>query len=149
MKGQKKAVQDPTKVNSASIAAAGRAAGIATCQNVRIIEHPSMRAASMSLYGSASSRYCVIQKTPKAVTMPGTITATSFPVHPSSDITMKSGTMPSWVGTARVAMMKTSSGPRPRKRSLEKEKPASVENTMTDMAVTTETMMLLSSAGQN
>ncbi len=48
MKGQKKLVHDPTNVNSASIAAAGRAAGRATCQNVRIIEHPSTRAASMS-----------------------------------------------------------------------------------------------------
>lgn len=53
--------------------------------------------------------------------MPGTITAISFPDQPISDMTMNSGTMPSWVGIAMVAMTKTSSGPRPRKRSFAKE----------------------------
>ena len=53
--------------------------------------------------------------------MPGTMTACSWPIQPSFDITMNSGTMPSWVGTAMVAMTNTSSGPRPRKFSLANE----------------------------
>ena len=48
MNGQKKFVHEATNVNSASIAAAGRAAGSATCQKVRNIEQPSTRAASIS-----------------------------------------------------------------------------------------------------
>ena len=149
MNGQKKFVHEPTKVNRASIAAAGRAAGSATFQNVRIIEHPSTRAASMSSKGSASSRYWVIQNTPKAVTMPGTITATSLPVHSSLDITMNSGTTPSWVGTAMVAMTKTSRARRPRKRSLAKAKPESVAKKTTDAEVMTATIRELTTAGQN
>ena len=109
------------KVNSPSIAAAGRAAGRATCQNVRIIEHPSTRAASISSYGRAISRYWVIQNTPKAVTSPGTITATRRPVQPRLVMRMNSGTTLSWVGIAIVATTNTSSGPRPRNRSLPNE----------------------------
>ncbi|MNC82037.1 hypothetical protein D3C75_1353900 [compost metagenome] len=48
MDGQKKFVHEVMNVNSASIAAAGRAAGRATDQNVRNIDAPSTRAASMS-----------------------------------------------------------------------------------------------------
>ena len=46
--------------------------------------------------------------------MPGTMTAWSLPTQPSSAITMNSGTMPSWVGTAIVPMTKASSAVRPR-----------------------------------
>ena len=42
------------KVNKNSIEAAGRAAGKATDQKVRIIEQPSTRAASINSYGNAS-----------------------------------------------------------------------------------------------
>ena len=48
---------------------------------------PSTRAASMSSDGTARARYCVIQKTPKAVTSPGTMTAVSSPVQPRRAIT--------------------------------------------------------------
>lgn len=65
--------------------------------------------------------YWVIQNTPKAVTIAGTMTETSSPFHPSFDMTMKSGTTPSWAGTAIVAMTKVSSASRPLKRSFEKE----------------------------
>src|SRR5674476_691183 len=103
----------------------------------------------MSSYGSAASRYWVIQNTPKAVTMAGTITAISFPVHSSFDMMMNSGTTPSWVGTAIVAMMKTSSGRRARNRSLAKANPARVAKNTTEIDVTPATMRLFSTAGQN
>ena len=64
--GQKKLFHEPMNVNSASVAAAGRAAGRPIDQNVRNSDAPSTRAASMSSYGSASLRYCVIQNTPNA-----------------------------------------------------------------------------------
>ncbi len=149
MNGQKKLVHEATNVNSASIAAAGLAAGRATCQNVRIMEHPSTRAASISSKGRVSSKYWVIQKTPNAVTMPGTMTAMSLPVQPSSDIRMNSGTTPSWVGTAMVAMTKTSSARRPRNRSLAKENPARVANSTTLIDVMTATTTEFHRACQN
>ena len=120
MSGQKKSVHTCMKVKSQRMAAAGRAAGAATCQKMRIWEHPSMRAASTSSSGTASTRYCRMKKTPKAVTSHGMITDVMLPVQPNSDIRMNMGTTPSWVGTAMVAITKTSSGPRPRKRSLAK-----------------------------
>jgi len=55
-------------------------------------------------------------------------------------MTMNSGTTPSWVGIAIVAMTKTSSGPRPRKRSLAKEYPASVEKMTTERDCRTATV---------
>src|SRR5690606_3134127 len=149
MNGQKKFVQVATKVNSPSIAAAGRAAGSATCQNVRIIDAPSTRAASISSSGSVPRRYWVIQKTPNAVTMAGTMTAVSSPVQPSRAMTMNSGTTPSWVGTAIVATTNTSSGPRPRKRSLANANPASVANSTTESETVVETMIEFSVARQN
>ena len=51
-----------------------------------------------------------MKKTPKAVTIHGTIAAQTLPVQPSSANTMKSGTTPSWVGTAIVTTTKTSRG---------------------------------------
>jgi hypothetical protein len=149
MNGQKKFVHEATNVNSASMAAAGLAAGNATCQNVRIMEHPSTRAASISSKGSVSSKYWVIQKTPNAVTIPGTMTAMSLPVQPSSDIRMNSGTTPSWVGTAIVAMTNTSRARRPRNRSLAKENPARVANSTTLIDVITATMTEFHRACQN
>ncbi len=83
------------KLNSPSIDAAGRTAGSAIDQNVRKVDAPSMRAASISSKGSAADRYCVIQKTPNAVTIPGRMTAQRLPTSPSSRITMYSGTTPS------------------------------------------------------
>src|SRR5690554_4962006 len=100
MKGQKKLVQVAMKVKSASMAAAGRAAGSPMYQKVWNIEAPSMRPASTSSSGSAWLRYWVIQNTPNADTSAGTITAPSDPAQPSFDMTMNSGTTPSWVGTA-------------------------------------------------
>jgi hypothetical protein len=58
----------------------------------------------MSSVGSAWTRYWRIQNTPSAVTMLGTITAGSVPVQPYSAMRMNSGMMPSWVGTAMVAI---------------------------------------------
>src|SRR5690606_39339544 len=136
MNGQKKFVQVATKVNSPSIAAAGRAAGSATCQNVRIIDAPSTRAASISSSGSVPRRYWVIQKTPNAVTMAGTITAVSSPVQPSRALTMNSGTTPSWQGTAIVSTTNTISGPSTWKRSTAHANTDSVV-TITPESVTT------------
>ena len=97
---------------------AGRAAGTPTCQKVLNMFAPSTRAASISSSGMTSTRYCRMKKTPKAVTRVGMITAPSVPVQPNCFITMKSGMMPSWVGTARVAITKTIRPSRPRKRSF-------------------------------
>src|SRR3954464_8982089 len=149
MNGQKKLVHVAMKVNRPSIAAPGRAAGRATDQKVRRVEAPSTREASMSSSGSASWRYCVIQKTPNALTALGRMTAHRLPIQPSLLITMKSGTIPSWVGTAIVAMTKTSRPFRPRNRSLAKAKPASAEKSTTSSATVELTRMLLPRAFQN
>ena len=120
MNGQKKSVQVAMKVNSHRIAAAGRAAGATTCHTTRICEHPSIRAASISSSGTASTRYWRMKNTPNAVTSVGTMIDHVVPVQPSFDIRMNSGTMPSCVGTAMVATTPASSADRPRKRSLAK-----------------------------
>ena len=116
--GQKKSVQAAMNVNSHRIAAAGRAAGATTCHTIPICEQPSIRAASMSSSGTASTRYWRMKNTPKAVTSEGTITDQVVPVQPSLDIRMNSGTTASWVGTAIVATTKASRALLPRKRSL-------------------------------
>ena len=77
------------------------------------------------------------------------MTAWSLPIQPSCDMRMNSGTTPSCVGTAVVAMTNTSRALRPRKRSFENEKPASVENSTTDSDVIVPTMIELVSAFQN
>ena len=61
-----------------------------------------------------------MKKTPKAVTIQGRTTDQMLPAQPRLDIRMNSGTTPSWVGTAIVAMTTTISHPLPRKRSLAK-----------------------------
>ena len=53
------------------------------------------------------------------------------------------------MGTAIVAMTNTSSGPRPRKRSLANENPASVENSTTAAEMTTAMISEFVSASQN
>ncbi|MDT4887586.1 hypothetical protein FQZ97_1240520 [compost metagenome] len=63
-------------------------------------------------------------------------------------ITMNSGTTPSCVGTAMVAITKTSSPLLPRKRSLANANPARVEKITTEADVTVETRMLLPMAFQ-
>ncbi len=120
MSGQKKSVHTMVNVNSHSTAMAGRAAGSAAVRKVRNWLHPSTRAASTSSSGTASTRYCRMKNTPKAVTIDGMMAAQTLPVQPSFAITMNSGTTPSWVGTAIVTTTKTSSGVLPRKRSLAK-----------------------------
>src|SRR5665647_592322 len=92
--GQKKLFHEPTKVNSASVAAAGRAAGIAIDQKVRNIDAPSTRAASTSSNGSADWRYCVIQNTPKAPTRTGIVSARSESIHPKLFIMTNIGMVP-------------------------------------------------------
>ncbi len=149
IRGQKKSVQVNMNVKSPSTAAPGRAAGTATCQNVRSIEQPSTRADSISSSGRASTRYWRMKNTPKAETRAGTMTAQTDPVHPSLAIMMNSGMTPSWVGIAKVATTKTISASRPRKRSLAKAKPARVEKKTTEAVTTEETSTLLSSAFQN
>src|SRR5688500_5434216 len=136
-------------VNTPSIAAAGLAAGSATCQNARHRLQPSIRAASTSSSGMASSRYCRIQNTPNAVTRFGTITASSSPAQPNSAIAMYSGMIPNWVGTASVATTNRNSTPRPRNRNLANANPASVDSRTTDSVTVPETMKLLPSAFQN
>src|SRR5579859_3951683 len=92
--------------------------------------------------------YWVIQKTPKAVTRPGTITAPSVPVQPKADMAMNRGTTLSWVGTHIVPMTNTSSPLWPVKRPFANANPASVEKKTTDTETTLETMKLLASALQ-
>ena len=75
MNGQKNWFHAPTKVKRNSIAAAGRAATTPTVQKVRSCDAPSTRAASMSSSGTVWLRYCVIQKTPKALVSDGTMIA--------------------------------------------------------------------------
>ena len=77
------------------------------------------------------------------------MTAHRLPIQPSLLMTMKSGTIPSCVGTAIVAMTKTSSPLRPRKRSLAKAKPAIAEKSTTSTATVVLTRMLLPRAFQN
>ncbi len=77
MNGQKKLFHALTKVNSPSIAAAGRAAGTPTVRNVRNEVAPSTRAASMSSSGTAWRKYWVIQNTPNALVSAGTMMAPS------------------------------------------------------------------------
>ena len=77
------------------------------------------------------------------------MTAQRLPIQPSLLMTMKSGTIPSCVGTAIVAMTKTSRPLRPRKRSLAKAKPAIAEKSTTSTATVELTRMLLPSAFQN
>ena len=62
---------------------------------------------------------------------------------------MNSGTTPSWVGTAMVAMTNTSRARRPRKRSLANENPARVANSTTLIDVMTATMTEFARACQN
>src|SRR5690606_36584580 len=143
-----KLVHVAMKVKRASIAAAGRAAGSPMYQNVWNIDAPSTRPASTSSSGRAWFRYWVIQNTPNAVTSAGTITAPSEPAQPRLDLTMKSGTTPSCVGTAMVAMTNTSRPRLPRNRSFANEYPARVEKKTTDADTTVETMMLLPRARQ-
>jgi hypothetical protein len=74
-----------------------------------------------------------MKNTPNAVTSPGTITAWICPAQPNSLIIMYSGMMPSSVGIACVPMMSSSNTLRPRNFSLANAKPASVENSTTEM----------------
>ncbi len=110
--------------------------------------HPSTRAASMSSKGRASSRYWVIQNTPKAVTRSGTMTAWRVPTQFSFVMTMNSGITPSCTGTAIVAMTNISRARRPRKRSLEKENPREVAKKTTEAEVIAETITEFPSARQ-
>src|SRR5947207_2058778 len=132
-----------------STAAAGRAAGSTTCQNSRRVEHPSIRAASISSPGSASDRYCVMKNTPNALTSAGTMTALRLSVQPILAISMYSGMIPSWVGTIIVITTATSSPLRPRNFSLANANPASVANSTTDTAVVVDTTSELSMAWPN
>ena len=109
------------KVKRKRIAIAGLAAGMATVQNVRIMDAPSTRAASMSSSGIASTRYWLMKKTPNAVTSDGRTTAAWVPVRPWLGNSMSIGTIASWVGTAMVATTKIIPALLPRKRSLAKE----------------------------
>jgi hypothetical protein len=68
------------------------------------------------------------------------MTAISLPVQPSSDITMNSGTTPSWVGIAMVAITKTRRARRPRNRSFANAKPARVAKNTTVIDVMTATI---------
>src|SRR3954452_10960067 len=90
-----------------------------------------------------------MKNTPNAVTRVGTTTAPRCPVQPKVRISMKSGMMPSCVGTARVATTKTISPTCPRKRSLANAKPARVEKVSTETVMTPDTRRLLSIACQN
>src|SRR5690625_5186035 len=71
------------------------------------------------------------------------MTALRSPTQPKRDITMNRGTTPSWTGTAIMAKTNTSSGVRPRKLSLAKENPASVENSTVEADTMTATSTLL------
>src|SRR6266498_2902205 len=114
---------------------------------MRSVEQPSTRAASSSSVGSAVTRYWRTKNTPNAEVAAGTISAWIWLFQCSHcDIMMYSGMMPSCGGTIMVAMTPASSMLRPRKRSLAKANPASVEVSTTDTVTTDETMNELMSA---
>src|SRR5438067_11187482 len=136
-------------VNIASTEAAGRTAGMHTLRNIRNTLQPSTRAASISSYGTASTVYWRIQKTPNAVTRFGTITACRCPAQPNFAIAMNNGITPSWVGTAKVTTMNTNNALLPRNRSLAKANPASEENSTVVRVTVPDTIRLLSKAFQN
>ena len=75
-------------VSSPSTAAAGRTAGSTTCQKMRSVWQPSTRAASISSFGTAWTRYCRMKNTPNAVTRFGTITACRWLTQPKLIIRM-------------------------------------------------------------
>src|SRR5690606_31748966 len=108
-------------------------------QKTRNTDAPSTRAASMSSYGSASLRYCVIQKTPKAATRLGTIKAVRVSNQPKSLIMMNIGTVPSCIGMIIVAMTNTYRPVRARNVSVANAKPASVEKNTVAAETTTAT----------
>ena len=74
--------------------------------------------------------------------------APSWPVQPRSLNRMYSGTTPSCMGTAIVAITKTSSQLDPRKRSFANAHPARVEKNTTDRAMRPELMIEFQSATQ-
>ena len=76
------------------------------------------------------------------------ITALRSPTQPSWRITMKSGTTPSCVGTAIVAITNTSSPRRPRNRSFAKLNPARVAKNTVDTEQMVATSTELITAGQ-
>ncbi|CAM5554330.1 hypothetical protein SCALM49S_03964 [Streptomyces californicus] len=71
---------------------AGRATGRTTLTTMRKLFAPSILAASISSYGSASIRYWRMKNTPNALTSVGRITDSSCPPQPRPDIIMNSGT---------------------------------------------------------
>src|ERR1041384_4893897 len=148
MNGQKKLFHAPTNVKRKSIAAAGRAATSPTVQNVRIMDAPSTRAASMSSSGTAWRRYCVIQNTPNALVRAGMMIAPICPVHPSSENSTYSGTTPSCCGIAIVATTNASMAGTPRKRSFANAQPASVEVMTTADAMRNDEKIEFQSAPQ-
>lgn len=92
--------------------------------------------------------YCVIQNTPNALTRAGMMMAPRVPVQPISLNRMYSGTTPSCIGTAIVAMTKTSRTLEPLNRSFAKAQPARVEKNTTDRAMSAELTIEFHSATQ-
>ena len=91
-----------------------------------------------------------MKNTPKALTRAGAMTAGSVSVHSSSIISMKSGMMPSWVGTIMVATTTSSRNAcAARNRSLAKANPASVEKSTTEAVTADATISELSRAMPN
>src|SRR5215213_629554 len=72
--GCRKSFQDERKTKMASEARAGRITGSTIREKIPNSPAPSTRAASRSSSGS-EKQYCRIQKMPKALAMPGTISA--------------------------------------------------------------------------
>lgn len=87
-----------------------------------------------------------MRKTPNAVTRVGRITDWSWLTQGSLAMTMNSGITPSWVGNSMVPITTSSSALRPRKRSLAKAKPASVQHTTVPAAMELDTINELTRA---
>lgn len=146
MKGQKKSFHAWTKTSMPSTAMVSLATGKTTCQMMRRLWAPSIRAASTSSIGSASSRNWRMKKTPKAATSEGSTTDWSWSNQPRSVMIRYSGMTLSCGGIVMVATTRESIMPRPRKGSLAKANPASVENRTVDSATRLATIVVLISA---
>src|SRR5215213_2059681 len=117
--GCRKSFQDERKTKIASEARAGRITGSTMREKMPNSPAPSTRAASRSSSGT-ERQYCRIQKMPKALAIPGMISARYVSTQPMHAMMMKLGINPTPSGIIIVVRMPTNSASRPRNRSLAK-----------------------------
>ncbi len=128
------------KVSRPSTPAAGSTAGSTTFQNVRSVEQPSTRAASMSSSGTALDDVLPHHEHAEGAGEERDVTAHRVSNQSRSTIIPHSGMRPSWVGTIIVTRTVSSSALRPLNLSLANANPASVEVTTTLTVTDDDTM---------